>query len=740
LKVIGLGKDPKANGFEYTFDNNAGGAIYTDASSLNISQCGVRSVIEDNQSIDDNVNLVLTSDIIYCVNNKKQEQLFVTNNYFWVWDNANIVSIEKSNGRYNSITENTFDFNVDKKETKISSTPSMILLNDANTEYALNPSLSNLPNNSYIALNVINSLNHSKGLIGIQLKGQMISTSEKLAINNVVVGNKFNDFCGLTGIFLDGVSKTRVSRNTAIGYLKSASGMTSGIGIHVKGTLGMPSANNVICTNSMDFTNYNYKFEGVCPENQFSGNYIYRSSIAGLHLSPMPPPLGATVYEAVIGQQWKTDSKDNIIAYKNIWASNTKTNPALKPKHDALFQEGKAGSADVTLSQFKIDNQKTKYPDAPEIITVPSNVKPNKWFEPIANFKLTYPSGCEGVPITAAVDSPPNSIVEDTWNSLDESILEGEYGSNYAVTNWEAKYFLYKRMLAFPEILENNENRIGFFKTVQGTNIEKYIQIKNAIDRSFDIEFQNAEDLDVLLEKQNLIASSMHEYISTIGAEYSEEEGFPDFAQSVIATKSKEIIEVTTKIKAIQAEIDEKRMTVLENLYAGSESLTATASYEIDYKTVYSLWLKAAIQNGRLNDEDLVKIRKIAQECISESGTAVLYARDLLPSCERTRYPDDYNCNGIINTPVTSKIAKNNNSSVVYPTPVDNMLYLSLYEFKNASKISITDVNGRIVLNNNIERANNQIVVSTLENGLYLVHIQDKEGNSLKVEKIIVQH
>ena len=46
----------------------------------------------------------------------------------------------------------------------------------------------------------------------------------------------------------------------------------------------------------------------------------------------------------------------------------------------------------------------------------------------------------------------------------------------------------------------------------------------------------------------------------------------------------------------------------------------------------------------------------------------------------------------------------------------------------------------QIVLTSNVERANSQIEVSNLENGLYLIHIQDNDGNTVKTEKIIVQH
>ena len=733
LKVVGLGGDKKASNFEYTFNNNAGGSVYSDASSVDVSQCGTRTVIEDNKSADKTEN-PQPNDIFAITNNKKVERISITNNYFFVWNGTGIVVVDKSNGRTNTISENTFDFNADKALTIFPDVAKMIVLNNANTEYARNSYLAFPPSNGNIFGNTFNSILHSQKFDGITLNGGIATVSEKLTVNNNVGRNKFNDFCGNNAITLNKTSKTRVSQNNIAGYTTGVS--VAGIGVYVNGTLSNPSAFNVICVNAVDYTDVNFRFDGVCSENKFSRNLIYRSKTAGLFLRSNDVTNALPMYEAVIGTQFQTKADGAIISYVNEWLYNTKSNPVLKPKYDALFSgaaKPQGPVLNVLASQFKIDIAKAKYPDAPEVITVPLGVAVAAWFAPLVDLIETSP-GCEGKPIEKV-----SSDIGDKWNTLDESILQGEYGSNYAVTDWEAKRFLYKRMLAFPAILEDDEKRITFYKTMQGTNVEKYTQIKNALDRSFDIDNSDAEKLDELLEKQTLITNTMSEYLASMGAQYGNEQDLPSFVHDVIKVKSEELSGVNTQLQGIRSNVDKKRMATLEDLYAQSESLEPSNEYEKDYKTVYSLWLKAAIQNGRLDDKDLAKLRKIARKCITESGSAVWYARDLLPNCERSLYPDDYNCSDIDIRPI-SKVVKNNTTSVVYPTPVDNILYLSLYDFEKASKLNITDVNGRTVLTSKIERANNQIAVSNLENGMYLIHIQDNDGNTLKTEKIIVQH
>ena len=77
------------------------------------------------------------------------------------------------------------------------------------------------------------------------------------------------------------------------------------------------------------------------------------------------------------------------------------------------------------------------------------------------------------------------------------------------------------------------------------------------------------------------------------------------------------------------------------------------------------------------------------------------------------------------------------NAFVMYPNPVNNQLN---FEFSTLDidelKVSITDMQGRIVLNNQIKTSTNTIDVSGLSTGLYQVIIMD-ENDILMTKKLI---
>ena len=80
----------------------------------------------------------------------------------------------------------------------------------------------------------------------------------------------------------------------------------------------------------------------------------------------------------------------------------------------------------------------------------------------------------------------------------------------------------------------------------------------------------------------------------------------------------------------------------------------------------------------------------------------------------------------------------NQNTFVMFPNPVNNQLN---FDFKSLDvdelTISITDVQGRVILNNRINSTNNSIDVSSLSTGLYQVTIL--EGSSILSTKKLIK-
>jgi len=76
-----------------------------------------------------------------------------------------------------------------------------------------------------------------------------------------------------------------------------------------------------------------------------------------------------------------------------------------------------------------------------------------------------------------------------------------------------------------------------------------------------------------------------------------------------------------------------------------------------------------------------------------------------------------------------------NNNIVIFPNPVDEILYIKLYENVNQSNLNIYDNVGRLILRNTIEKDFSSINLKNLPGGFYLVKIIS--GNNIYVRKVL---
>jgi hypothetical protein len=67
---------------------------------------------------------------------------------------------------------------------------------------------------------------------------------------------------------------------------------------------------------------------------------------------------------------------------------------------------------------------------------------------------------------------------------------------------------------------------------------------------------------------------------------------------------------------------------------------------------------------------------------------------------------------------------------VIYPNPVQNRINFELAADFNNFSVGIFDILGKQVLSSSIDIVNNTIEISTLQKGIYLVKLENKEGNS----------
>nr|MCU0351820.1 T9SS type A sorting domain-containing protein [Flavobacterium sp.] len=78
-----------------------------------------------------------------------------------------------------------------------------------------------------------------------------------------------------------------------------------------------------------------------------------------------------------------------------------------------------------------------------------------------------------------------------------------------------------------------------------------------------------------------------------------------------------------------------------------------------------------------------------------------------------------------VDRPLSSETFFKNNFSI-YPNPVNNVLNVTMKNEININSVSITDLNGRVILLSN--SSNTSIDVSNLSSGVYFVSIETNEG------------
>jgi len=72
----------------------------------------------------------------------------------------------------------------------------------------------------------------------------------------------------------------------------------------------------------------------------------------------------------------------------------------------------------------------------------------------------------------------------------------------------------------------------------------------------------------------------------------------------------------------------------------------------------------------------------------------------------------------------------------IYPNPVMNQLTIKLTNVKEGYQIEMVDINGKLVKTQSIFNEENQVDVTNLAAGVYILMLKDKQGQYLKTYQI----
>ena len=81
----------------------------------------------------------------------------------------------------------------------------------------------------------------------------------------------------------------------------------------------------------------------------------------------------------------------------------------------------------------------------------------------------------------------------------------------------------------------------------------------------------------------------------------------------------------------------------------------------------------------------------------------------------------------------------NKNEDVVFPNPADHKLFIKL-DNKNTKSVQLFNISGQNIFNKNIDKTSNFINTQSFNNGIYFLKIIDKEKQTIKILKVVIQH
>ena len=149
------------------------------------------------------------------------------------------------------------------------------------------------------------------------------------------------------------------------------------------------------------------------------------------------------------------------------------------------------------------------------------------------------------------------------------------------------------------------------------------------------------------------------------------------------------------------------------------------------------LLLSKRIVGDSLTASERTVLDSIASLCAYEYGDAVHWARSLMLDYSTTDYYVNDNCS--VN--ITQREGKQNLSEHtvidVYPNPAQDLVTIKVDDYQNLNMI-LSDVNGRLLYEQDIEQHITDININFLENGLYLISIR-KGDKHLSTQKLIKQ-
>ncbi|MCB0706632.1 MAG: T9SS type A sorting domain-containing protein [Saprospiraceae bacterium] len=458
-------------------------------------------------------------------------------------------------------------------------------------------------------------------------------------------------------------------------------------------TAGSP--NNEISCNTTDLTDVGFQYEGT------NNGTLMMRNIIGDH------DTGLLIEDvSVIGDQpW----------HENVWSLAA---------YPVSAQHNDPDIADVLQSQFIIDAATQSFPNPFPISSSPT------WFVNLGGINENL-RNCEDEDPLVEGEEFAESMRNNSLNEEDYQIAESEYPLTTAFEKthaFEMQSYLYKKLLYYPELINEATVYADFFDSKAGTNLSELLVVQKALqDLYFEEEIWEQEisqytaQVDILL---NELQANILEATEASEAELP-------VILLVQAGILNELALLKAQIVAVQTEVVAHRTDAYPGILTLNQSISTTEIFESNQQAVNDVLIGFLLQDSvMLDNEQMIMLNNIAAQCPALGGSAVYAARALLtPVQSMDDYLDDC-AEGGSHQPIERALDDNSFSSFINPNPTSGLLMINLDRVQKSGTMEIHDAFGKLIWSGQVVvgEFNNAIDLSHFANGIYVISYISLDG------------
>jgi Secretion system C-terminal sorting domain len=384
----------------------------------------------------------------------------------------------------------------------------------------------------------------------------------------------------------------------------------------------------------------------------------------------------------------------------------------------------------LLLSQFKVHTSQS-------VLNPNNNVYSyfSKYF-PYYVVPNATPSGFwvidpNGSPATDCATPGPNS------GGLSENFIAQNGLSDYLrnpIQQYDAEMYLYRSIKANPNAFNGNRSYNSFLQRNNGKNKDKFTDLEKAIDESDEVKEVTKNKVAAFREQIKALETEAKRYNKDNRASFD-----------VMQAWYKKRLDLDDNINTLYKEHKAEKKIKHQNAKRIIDNVVPTAANERLIKDVYVMYLDAQINNdGKFTVEQTVRMKIIAQTCVTEGGMIVYVARGLLSRKDLQDIQKTIDVcepeliERVEGTPPSNSVQqKQVASTTIFPNPAGESFTINIAD--NLTAIAqVTDIVGKIVKVYNLQTGTNTIR-HNLPKGIYIINIKMSDGKIL-TEKLSINY